>query len=113
MQLVRLKMLILISINILDMELDLIDMGFFLILIIFGADMNSSKKIDNGKKDTLILGKGPIQRLEHTLSSAKLYSINFTENDKNICQSLHYNGANIYLLMVEKFMNLKQKILKL
>ena len=42
--------------------------------------MNSSTKIDNRKKDILILGKGPTQGLEHALSAEKLYSINFTEN---------------------------------
>ena len=46
---------------------------------IFGADMCSSIKIDNRKKDVLILGKGPTQGLEHTLSAEKLYSINITE----------------------------------
>ena len=47
--------------------------------IIFGVDMSSSKKIDNRKNDILILGKGPTQGLEHTLSAEKMYSINFTE----------------------------------
>ena len=37
-------------------------------VIIFGVDMSSSTKIDNRKKDILILGKGPTQGLEHTLS---------------------------------------------
>ena len=41
--------------------------------------MCSSIKIDNRKKDVLILGKGPTQGLEHTLSAEKLYSINITE----------------------------------
>ena len=36
-------------------------------VIIFGVDMSSSTKIDNRKKDFLILGKGPTQRLENTL----------------------------------------------
>ena len=40
-------------------------------IIIFGVDMGSSTKIDNIKKDTLILGKGPPQGLEHTLSAKK------------------------------------------
>ena len=40
-------------------------------IIIFGVDMGSSTKIDNIKKDTLILGKGPTQGLEHTLSAKK------------------------------------------
>ena len=30
-------------------------------VIIFGVDMNLSSKIDNRKKDILILGKGPTQ----------------------------------------------------
>ena len=33
-------------------------------VIIFGADMSSSVDIDNKKKDILILGKGPTQRLD-------------------------------------------------
>ena len=33
--------------------------------------MSSSSKIDNRKKDILILGKGPTQGLEHTLSAEK------------------------------------------
>ena len=28
-----------------------------------------------------------------------MYSINFTENNKKICLSLHYNGANSYLFV--------------
>ena len=33
------------------------------------------------------------------MTAVKLYSINFTENNKNICLSLHYNGANSYLFV--------------
>ena len=69
-------------------------------VIIFGVDLSSSTKIGNRKKDELIIGKGPTQGLEHTLSAEKVHSINFTENNKKVCLSLHYNGANIYLLMV-------------
>ena len=36
-------------------------------VITFGVDMSSSTKIDNRKKDILILSKGPTQGLEHTL----------------------------------------------
>ena len=46
--------------------------------------MSSSIKIDNRKKYILIFRKGPTQGLEHTLSAEKLYSINFTENNKKI-----------------------------
>ena len=57
-------------------------------VIIFGVDMSSSTlKIDNRKKDILILGKGPPQGLEHTLSAEKFRSINFTEQDKKFCLS--------------------------
>ena len=68
-------------------------------VIIFGVDMSSSTNIDNKKKDILILGKGPTQGLEHTLSAEKMYSINFTENIKKFCLSLHYNKENSYLFV--------------
>ena len=71
-------------------------------VIIFGVDMSSSTKIDNRKKDILILGKGPTQGLEHTLSAEKMYSINFTVPEKKFCLSLHYNGANSYLFVYGK-----------
>ena len=59
--------------------------------------MRSSTKIDNREKNNLILGKGPTQGLEDTLSADKMYSINFTEHNKKFCLSLHYNGTNSYL----------------
>ena len=40
------------------------------------------------------MGIGPTQRLEHTLTTEKMYSINFTVTKKKFCLSLHYNGAN-------------------
>ena len=61
--------------------------------------MSSSTKIDNRKKDILILGLGPTQGSEHTLSAEKVGSINFTESNKNIYLNLHYNGANSYLFV--------------
>ena len=61
--------------------------------------MSSSSHIDNKKKDILILGKGRTQELEHTLAAEKLYSINFTKENKKFCLSLHYNGANRYLFI--------------
>ena len=44
--------------------------------------MSSSPHVGNKKKDILILSKGPAQGLEHTLTSERLYLINFTENNK-------------------------------
>ena len=73
--------------------------GFTQNVIIFGVDMSSSAYIDNKKKYILILGKGPTQGLEHTLTAEKMYSINFTVTKKKFCLSLHYNGANSYLFV--------------
>ena len=67
--------------------------------------MSSSTKIDNRKRDILILGKGPTQRVEHTLSAEKMYSINFTEQNKNFFLSLHYKRANSYLFVNGKEMH--------
>ena len=61
--------------------------------------MSSSSKIDNRKKYILILGKGPTQELEHTLSAEKQYSIKFTKKNTKFCLSLHYNGENSYLFV--------------
>ena len=47
----------------------------------------------------LVLGKGPTQGLEDTLTAEKMYSINFTEKNKKLCLSLHYNGTNSYLFV--------------
>ena len=33
------------------------------------------------------------------LSAEKIYSFNFTENNKNFCFSLHYNGTKSYLFV--------------
>ena len=89
------------------MILDLIDMKFFSHpisgtgrnVIIFREDMSSSTNTDRRKKDILILGKGLTQGLEYTLSAEKMYSINFTINNKKFCLNLHYNGANSYLFV--------------
>ena len=75
--------------------------------------MSSSVYIDNKKKDILILGEGPTQGSDGTTFTVKKkYLINFTEDNKKFCLSLHYNAANIYLLMLQKLLNLKQKIVR-
>ena len=89
--------------NILDMELDLKSTfsfrnGFGRNCIIFGV--TSSVHVYNKNKDILVLGEGPTQRLDDTtLTAEKKYSINFTENNKKICLSLHDNWANSYLFV--------------
>ena len=59
--------------------------GFGQNVLIFEVDMSSSVHIDNKKKDILVLGKGPIQGLEHNLTAEKMYSINFTLTKKKFC----------------------------
>ena len=73
--------------------------GFGQNILIFGVDMSSSAHIDNKKKDILVLGKGPTQGLEHTLTAEKMYSINLIVTKKKFCLSLHYNGASSYLFV--------------
>ena len=68
--------------------------GFGQNVLIFGADMSSSIHIDNKKKEILVLGRGPTQGLESTLTAEKMYSINFTVTKKKFCLSL--DGANSY-----------------
>ena len=52
-------------------------------VLIFGADMSFSTHIDN-KEKILVLGWGPTQGLEHTLTAKKMYLINFTEKIKSL-----------------------------
>ena len=101
-------MLTLINVDIHITKLALIEDQVFYIqggdgqnVIFFRVDMSSSTKIDNLKKDFLILGKCPTQGLEHTLSAEKMYWI---------CLSFHSNGANSYLCVsVNKVHKFKAK----
>ena len=40
-----------------------------------------------------------MQGLESTLTTEKMYSINFTVTRKKFCLKLHYNGVNSYLFV--------------
>ena len=61
--------------------------------------MSAYIHIDNKGKDILVLGRGPTQGLESTLTAEKMYSINFTVTKNKFCLSLHDNGANSYLFV--------------
>ena len=50
-------------------------------VLILEVDMSFSTHIDNKKNDILVLGIGPTQGLEYTLTAEKMYSINFTEKN--------------------------------
>ena len=68
-------------------------------VLIFGADMSSSTDIDNKKKDILVIGTGPTQRLEHTLTEEKIFTINFTVTKKKFYLRLYYNAENSYMFV--------------
>ena len=83
-------------------------------MLIFGADMSSSIHVDKNKNNILVLGRGPTQGLDSTLTAEKMHSINFTVTKRKFCLSLHYNGANSCLFVkAQECINLKQKILQL
>ena len=68
--------------------------------IIFGGYMSSSVHVNNKTKNILVLGKDFVQGLDNTaIYVEKLYSINFTENNKKFYLSWHCNGADSYLFV--------------
>ena len=78
--------------------------GFDRNCVIFAANMSSFVHVDNEKNNILILGEDPTQVLHQVLdgtmlTAEKMYSINFTRNQKRFCLSFHYNGPVGYLLV--------------
>ena len=62
--------------------------------------MNSSVRLDNKEKDTLIPGEQPARGLDGTTFTAEAkYPINFRQSGKRFLLSLHYNGRNIFLFV--------------
>ena len=45
-------------------------------------------RIDNKKENILVLGWGPTQGLENTLTGEKMYSINVTKMLQKFCKNL-------------------------
>ena len=75
-------------------------------VIIFGADLSNSKHSNNKTKNILVLGREFVQKInDTTIYAEKMYSPNFSVDNKTFCLSLHYNGDNSYL-----FVNGKQVI---
>ena len=76
------------------------DGGFGKNFISFGADLRSSKHANNKTRGILVLGKGFIQGIDNIkIYAEKMYSPNFTVNNKTFCLSLHYNGDKSYLFV--------------
>ena len=69
-------------------------------VIIFEVDMTGSVRASNKTKDCLVLDKGLIQLIENTtIYAAKMYSPNFSVENKIFVLSLHYNGHNSFLFV--------------
>ena len=72
-------------------------------VVIFEVGNSSSVHFNNKKKDILVLGEGRTQGLDDTTITAEAkYSVNF----------LRPLITEFYLLMLQKYNNLKQEFLK-
>ena len=81
-------------------------------VVSFGAYMRSSVHANNKTKNILILGEGITQGLDDTILTAeKKYSINFTAKATKFCLSI-MEVIVICLLMAQRLLNSKQKILE-
>ena len=76
-----------------------------------GADLSSSAHANNKIRSILVLGKDFIKGIDGTtIYAEKMYSTNFTADNKTFCLSLHYNGDNSYLFVNGKdIINFKAK----
>ena len=69
-------------------------------VVVFRADMTNSIHATNQTQSVLVLGHGLIQKInDTTIYAEKMYSPNFTVDNKIFCLSLHYNGDNSYLFV--------------
>ena len=75
-------------------------------MIIFGADMSFSTHAANKANNIYVLGDWLVQGInDTTIYAGKVFSFNFTEEEKKFVLSLYYNGDNSYL-----FVNGKQEL---
>ena len=86
-------------------------------VITFGADMSNSRHKTNKTQSVLILGHALIQKInDTTIYAEKMYSPNFTVDNKIFCLNLHYNGGNSYLFVngkeVTKFKAKNSELIK-
>ena len=84
-------------------------------IIIFGVYLSNSVHATNKTQNILILGDGLIQKVTNTtIYAEKMYSPNFSAENKIFCLSLHYNGDDSYLFVngkeVTKFTVRKSEI---
>ena len=86
-------------------------------VIIFGADLGNSRHANNKTQPVLVLGHGLIQKIDDTTIYAKrMYSPNFTVDNKIFSLSMRYNGDNSYLFVngkeVAKFKAKNSELIK-
>ena len=64
-------------------------------IIIFGVDSSNSVHATNKTQNILILGHGLTEKVNNTATNAeKMYSPNFSAENKIFCLSLYYNDDN-------------------
>ena len=64
--------------------------------------MSSSVHANNKTKNILVLGKDFVQELDNKkIYAEKLYSINFTENNRKFLLKSDYNGANSCFFVIK------------
>ena len=69
-------------------------------VIIFGADTSGSVHASNKTQNILVLGRAFIQKVNNiTIYAEKIYSPNFSAENKIFVLSLHYNGDNSCLFV--------------
>ena len=69
-------------------------------IVIFGADLSNSVHATNKTQHILILGHGLTQKVNNTtIYAEKMYSPNFSAENKALFLSLHYNGDDSYLFV--------------
>ena len=69
-------------------------------IIIFGVNSSNSAHATNKTQNILIMGHGPTQKVNNTtIYAEKMYSPNFSAENKIFCLSLPYNGDNSYLFV--------------
>ena len=84
-------------------------------IIIFGVNSSNSVHATNKTQNIIILGLGLTQKVNNTtIYAEKMYSPNFSVENKIFCLSLYYNGDNSYLFVngkeVTKFKAKKSEI---
>ena len=87
------------------------DRGYGKNVTIFGSDLSNSKHANNKTKNVLVLGQDFIQKInDTTINAEKMYSHNFTVENKTFCLGIRYNGDDSYLFVNGKeLLNLKPK----